>query len=120
MNDEIKRYLYDIKIAITSIFSYLGDKQNFFEYQKNKLLRRGIEREFEIIGEAVNRILKKDTTIIITNARRIVQTRNLIIHNYDTVDDTIIWGIISKDLPKLKTEINKLLNDDTDKIIDNK
>ncbi len=119
MNDEIKRYLYDIKISITSIFNYLGEERNFFEYQKNKLLRRGIEREFEIIGEAVNRILKKDTTIKITNARRIVQTRNFIIHNYDTVDDTIIWGVISKDLPKLKTEINKLLDDETNEHVDN-
>ncbi len=56
MKDEIKKYLYDISTSINSIFEYLGEKRDFFEYQKNKLLRRGIEREFEIIGEAVNRI----------------------------------------------------------------
>ena len=72
MRDEIKRYLYDISTAINSIFEYLGDKRDFFEYQQNKLLRRGIEREFEIIGEAVNRILKKEPEILISNAKRIV------------------------------------------------
>lgn len=109
MTDEVKRYLFDISTAINSIFDYLGEKRDFFEFQRNKLLRRGIEREFEIIGEAVNRTLKKAPEISITNAKRIVQTRNFIIHNYDKVDETIIWGIISNDLPKLKTEIDEIL-----------
>ncbi len=110
MSDEIKRYLYDISTAINSIFDYLGESRDFNDYKNNKLLRRGIEREFEIIGEAVNRILRKDSGISISNAKRIVQTRNFIIHNYDNVDDTIIWGIISKDLPKLKIEIDELID----------
>lgn len=54
MKREIKKYLYDIKTAIESINEYLGDKRDFFEYQNNKLLRRAIEREIEIIGEAMN------------------------------------------------------------------
>ena len=45
MKRDIKKYLFDIKISINSIFEYLGTERNFFEYQKNKLLRRGIERE---------------------------------------------------------------------------
>ena len=63
MKREIKKYLFDIKIAIDSINDYLGENRNFFEYQKNKLLRRGIEREIEIIGEATNRILNLDDKI---------------------------------------------------------
>ena len=63
MRREIKKYLFDIKIAIDSINDYLGENRNFFEYQKNKLLRRGIEREIEIIGEATNRILNLDDKI---------------------------------------------------------
>ncbi len=54
MKREIKKYLYDIKVSIDSIYEYLGDKRNFIEYQKNKLLRRGVERELEIIGEATH------------------------------------------------------------------
>ncbi len=109
MKREIKKYLYDIKVSIDSIFDYLGDNHNFFEYQQNKLLRRGIEREIEIIGEATNRLLKLDDTIYIENARQIVDTRNWVIHGYDKVDDVVIWGIISNHLPKLKIEIEKLL-----------
>ncbi len=109
MKREIKKYLYDIKVSIDSIFDYLGENRNFFEYQQNKLLRRGIEREIEIIGEATNRLLKLDDTIYIENARQIFDTRNWVIHGYDKVDEVVIWGIISNHLPKLKVEIEKLL-----------
>ena len=73
------------------------------------MLRRGIEREIEIIGEATNRILKIDGNIQIENARQIVDARNWVIHGYDKVDDVVIWGIVTNHLPKLKTEIEELL-----------
>ncbi|WP_321492480.1 HepT-like ribonuclease domain-containing protein [uncultured Desulfobacter sp.] len=110
MKREIKKYLFDIKVSIDSINDYLGSDRNFFEYQKNKLLRRGIEREIEIIGEAMSRILKIDPTMRIQNARQIVDTRNWVIHGYDKVDDVIIWGIISKNLPELEKEILQYLD----------
>ena len=109
MKREIKKHLYDIKIAIESIESYLAENKNFFAYQKNKMLRRAVERELEIIGEAMNRILKTNPNISIKNAKKIVSTRNWIIHGYDKVDDVIVWGIISKHLPLLKQEIIILL-----------
>jgi len=110
MKREIKKYLFDIKTSIDSIFDYLGETKDFFEYQENKLLRRGIEREIEIIGEATNKILKLDSTVRIENARQIVDTRNWVIHGYDKVDDVVIWGIVSNHLPKLKIEIEDLLD----------
>ena len=109
MPHRIEKYLYDIKESIDSIDEYLGDKRDFFEYKRNKLLRRGVERELEIIGEAINRILEIDPDIEISEARRIVDLRNWVIHGYDKVDDTIIWGIISRDLPQLKKQVDKLL-----------
>ncbi len=109
MKREIKKHLYDIKISIESIYEYLGDKRDFLEYQNNKLLRRAIEREIEIIGEAMNRALNEDPDLEIENARKIVDTRNWVVHGYDKVDDVIIWGIISKHLPKLKEEIEAYL-----------
>ena len=109
MKREIKKHLFDIKTSIESIKEYLGGNMNFAEYQENKLLRRGVEREIEIIGEAMNRILKLDPTIKIQNARQIVDTRNWVIHGYDAVDDVVIWGIVSKHLPKLQKEIEDLL-----------
>ena len=109
MQLEIQKYLFDIQSSIDSINEYLGDKMDFSHYQNNKLLRRGIERELEIIGEAANRILKMDSNIKIDNARKIVDLRNWVIHGYDKIDDVIIWGIISRQLPLLKTQVDELL-----------
>ena len=109
MKREIKKYLFDIVTSIDSVNEYLGESRNFFEYQDNKLLRRGIEREIEIIGEAISRILKLDPDIQINNARKIVDTRNWVIHGYDKVDNVIVWGIVSNHLPKLKIEIEEML-----------
>ena len=109
MKLEINKYLFDIIISIESIEDYLGEKRDFFEYQNNKLLRRGIEREIEIIGEAMSKVLKLDPDCQISNARKIVDARNWVIHGYDKVDDIVIWGIVVNHLPKLKTEIEKLV-----------
>lgn len=70
MKREIKKYLFDIKTSLDSINDYLGEKRNFFEYQSNKLLRRGIERELEIIGEAMNQALKLDPNLQIEKRNR--------------------------------------------------
>ena len=112
MKREILKYLFDINTSIDSIFEYLGGERNFFEYQKNKLLRRGIEREIKIIGEATNRILKIDPEFNLTNARQIVDTRNWVIHGYDKVDDVVVWGIITNHLPNLKKEIEEYLKEE--------
>ena len=65
-----------------------------------------------LFRSAINRILKIDGNFPIENAERIVSLRNYVIHGYDKVDNVIIWGIISRDLPKLKKEVEKLLNDE--------
>ncbi len=109
MKHDIRKYLYDIQTSINSIETFIGPKKNFFEYQENKLLKRAVEREIEIIGEAINRILNINPDVRIQNARRIVDTRNWVIHGYDRVDDVIIWGIVVNHLPKLKEEIARLL-----------
>jgi len=112
MQDNIKKYLYDILVSTNSIFDFLGEKRDFIAYENDKLLRRAVEREFEIIGEATNRILKIEKDFPIENAERIIGLRNYVIHGYDKVDNVIIWGIISRDLPELKKEVEKLLNDE--------
>ena len=109
MQPEILKYLFDIQESILSIQSYLTDERDFKKFQSNKLVKRAVERELEIIGEATNRILKLDNTIEISDARRIVDLRNWIIHGYDSVDDIIIWGIVSRDIPILKIQVELLL-----------
>lgn len=109
MEDEIKTWLTDIKQAIKEIKGFFPAKKNFIEFKKDIKTRKAVERNIEIIGEAVNRILKKRPKIGITHARKIIDTRNRIVHGYDTVSEDIIWTIVLRDLPPLKKEINDLL-----------
>jgi len=109
MELEIKKFLFDIRESIDSIENYLGDNRDFNVYMSDKMLRRAIEREFEIIGEAMNRIEKIDSTINISSKKQIISMRNRVIHGYDKIDNEIIWGTIVRHLPNLKTEIEGLL-----------
>ncbi len=109
MEHEIASWLADIKQAINEINEFLPDKKDFFEFQKDIKTRRAVERNIEIIGEAVNRVLKADPAYPITNARRIVDTRNRISHGYDSVSEDIIWGIVLREIPNLESEISRLL-----------
>jgi uncharacterized protein with HEPN domain len=112
MNIEIKTWLYDILKAIDEIESFFSDRpRDFNAYQKDIRTKRAVERNIEIIGEAMNRILSADNMLELSNSRMIVDTRNRIIHGYDTVSDEVIWSITIKHLPILKGEIEKLLNE---------
>ncbi len=90
MENKILTWLEDIIQSIDEIEMFLPEKKNFYEFQKDLKARKAIERNIEIIGEAVSRILKVHPEIRITNARKIVDTRNRIIHGYDSVSEDII------------------------------
>lgn len=109
MELEIKKYLYDIFVSIESIEKYLGEKRDFKVYIENKMLRRAVERELEIIGEAIGRLEKLDNSLPISSKKRIINMRNRVIHGYDKIDDEIIWGTIVRHLPILKNEVAILL-----------
>ncbi len=83
----------------------------FEVYQNDLRTKRAIERNIEIIGEAMSRILKEDNHIQISNSRKIVDVRNRIIHGYDSVSDDVIWGIVIKNLPVLQKEVEDLLGE---------
>lgn len=112
MNDESKKYLTDILGSILSIEEYTGNSHDFTLYQSDKMKRRAVERELEIIGEAVSQLKKSNPAIKISDSRKIIDLRNKVIHAYDSVDDHIIWGIVIQNLPVLKKEIEALLNND--------
>ena len=109
MDVKIQTWLLDIHQAIDEIFEFIGEKKDFKIYQSDLKTKKATERNLEIIGEAVTRILKVDPNFKIENARNIIGTRNRIIHSYDNISDEIIWTIISRELPKLKIEISKML-----------
>ncbi|MBX2842181.1 MAG: DUF86 domain-containing protein [Flammeovirgaceae bacterium] len=110
MDEKILKWLYDIRSAIEEIESYFIDQpRDFQHYTSNLILKRAVERDLEIIGEAVNRIIKQDPDFPIDNARKIVGLRNQIIHAYDNISDENIWAVIQKHLPILKNEVEDLI-----------
>ncbi len=115
MDERILKWLYDIKYAIAEIESYfINEERNFFEYKENVMFKRAVERDLEIIGEAVNRILKRDSSYEkkILEAKSIIGLRNQVIHAYDSISDENIWSVIINHLPKLKIEIEEILDDE--------
>lgn len=108
MQNEIIVWLEDISNAIAEIELFLPEPRDFSTFVQDIKTKRALERNIEIIGEAMGRILNVMPDLQITSARRIVDTRNRIIHGYDSVSDEIIWLIVVKYLPVLKTEIQSL------------
>jgi uncharacterized protein with HEPN domain len=112
MNEKVLKCLYDIKLAIEEIDSFFIDTEKSYDsYIKDIRLRRAIERNLEIIGEAMSRILKEDPDFEIEHARRTIGLRNQIIHGYDSVSDENIWGIVMNHLPNLKIEVDHLIQE---------
>ena len=105
MKTEAYSYLKDIEIAANSIFEFLKDCPTFEIYISDKKTRRAVEREFEIIGEAMNKLLKLEPTINISDARLLIDFRNFVIHEYNRIDNNIMWAAIQDKLPTLLKEV---------------
>jgi uncharacterized protein with HEPN domain len=115
MDKQANAYLSDILASIERIESFFeGKKMRYEDYHTDWKLRLAVERSIEIIGEAMNRLLKMDPDIPISNAKAIVGTRNRIIHAYDAISDDIIWAIIVNHLGTLKEEVTRLMSENTD------
>lgn len=111
MERTVNKTLEDILGAILEIDSFFETRPKRYDvYLSDLCLRRAVERNITIIGEAMNRLLKLAPEIQISAARRIVDTRNYVIHGYDSVTNDIMWGIIIRHLPLLRTEVEKLLD----------
>jgi uncharacterized protein with HEPN domain len=108
---DINACLKDIEQSIIEINEFLPAERNFFEFQKDLKTRKAVERNIEIIGEAMDRILKTNPDFQISDSRKIVDTRNRIIHGYDSVSDDVIWLIANRHLPILEQEVRELLKD---------
>ena len=112
MGNRVNKLLFDILTSINNIDNYIGDKREYEMYDSNPMLQDAVERNIEIIGEAMNKVLNIKPDIAISNSRRIVDARNKIIHGYDEIENVQIWGIIINHLPKLKEEVGVLLDDE--------
>ena len=111
MKLESKKLLEDIRQSVVMIIEFTKDK-TINDYESDALLRSGVERQFEIIGEALNRLRRIDpeTTEKISFSRRISNFRNILIHGYDIVENSVVWDIIKTNIPKLHEEVITFLN----------
>lgn len=111
MNSRILKYILDIESVILEIEEIKDKCKNDFKtFKSDFILKRAIEPDLEIIGEAVKHIISIDPTITISSTKNIFGLQNLITHAYDSIEDELVWGIIQKDIPILKNEIDQLIN----------
>ncbi len=111
MADEyILKHLQDVLDAINDLQSCFVDFPNRFDLFEKDIMRRCVvERKTEIMGEAINRIRKRNASFEIPNAKEIINTRNRIIHGYDSVETEFLWGLIIRHIPKLKKDIERII-----------
>lgn len=111
MRLEAKKYLYDIQQAALRIAEFTSGKR-LEDYRTDPMLRSAVERQFEIIGEALAQLAKVDDALVrrISEHRRIIAFRNILIHGYAELDDRLVWDIIESKLPILRSETEALLN----------
>lgn len=112
MNDETRKNLVDIIQAAEEIQGFVCG-MDFEVFQNQTVTKRAVERDFEIIGEALNRIRNTDDKLLekVSEHHRIIGFRNILIHGYDIVDEAIVWQAVTNHLPILLSEIKQLLSD---------
>lgn len=112
MRRETAKYLYDIQSAALRLQDFTSGK-SFADYRNETMLRSAVEREFIVIGEAINQLARFDeaSATMITGYERIIAFRNVLVHGYDSVEDRLVWGVLVSDLPTLARQVSALLDD---------
>lgn len=109
MNNNSPKHFYDALAAARSIASFTRNK-SFGDYCADDLLASAIERKFEIIGEALNRIKRTapEDLNLISDWSAIIGFRNVLAHAYDHVEDSVVWGIVEQQIPKFVEELESI------------
>ncbi len=111
MELETRKLLYDIEQAAALIANFT-EGRSLADYCQDPMLRSAVERQFEIIGEALSRLARvdPDTAERITEYRRIIAFRNVLIHGYRAVSDEVVWDIVETKLPTLRRDLESILD----------
>lgn len=104
------KYLWDAETAAERIFRFVAGR-SLDDYLADDMLRAAVERQFEIIGEAFASLRRVDPNLAaqIPEIARIIAFRNVLVHAYTDVDDGLVWGIIQRELPRLRSVVARLL-----------
>ncbi|MCQ2298123.1 MAG: DUF86 domain-containing protein [Bacteroidales bacterium] len=112
MDEYSRKYLQDVLTACKEIESFFeGGSRVFEDFEKDILRQRAVERNVEIMGEAINQMLKNDKSISLNNSKAIISTRNRVIHGYDSVTPEFLWSLVIRHIPKLQHDVESLLKD---------
>ncbi len=110
MDERVAKYLEDVLNACNEVEAFFdGQPKLFDEFKGNMLKRRAVERNVEIMGEAINKMMKIDPDLQLANARAIVDTRNRVIHSYDNVTPEFLWSLVVRHIPQLKIDVERLM-----------
>ena len=112
MRLEARKYLYDIQRAAELLREFTSGK-TFADHEGDAMLRSAVERQFEIIGEAMTSLAKTDVPVAgrISHHQRAIAFRNVLIHGYADVDDRLVRDVIKTSLPTLEREVEALLQE---------
>ncbi len=111
-DEKIMTYLQDVLDAINDLQScFVGFPNRYDLFEKDIMRKCVVERKVEIMGEAINRIKKTDSSVVIPNARAIIDTSNRIIHAYDNVQPDFLWSLVLRHIPELKKDIERILDE---------
>ena len=111
MPHDPEKLIEDIRISIREINDFCDGKK-FSDFESTPLLQRAIEREMEIIGEVLNRLIRIDEEKleeVIPEYRSIVGLRNIIAHGYDVVDPMVVWDVVITHIPVLSEQIERYI-----------
>ncbi|MEK7814307.1 MAG: HepT-like ribonuclease domain-containing protein [Chloroflexota bacterium] len=112
MQRDPKAYLWDAREALDAIAVFTRGRTRE-DFQQNLLLRSAVERQFEIVGEALSQLARRDQALAsqIPDLRQIVAFRNILIHGYAIVDSDRVWRVVHESLPELRGAVDRLLGD---------
>jgi uncharacterized protein with HEPN domain len=110
--ERILKALEDVQDCASFVIE-AAEGRDLSDYRSDRLFRQAVERNLEIIGEAIGRIARLDaeTASRVSEHRRIVAFRNRLIHGYDLLDDELVWGTVKGEVPALLSEVEALLEE---------
>ena len=110
MQLESAKYLFDVQSAARTLAGFVAGR-DWDSYQRDAMLRAAVERQFEIIGEALSQLGRRDSALLarIPDHRRIIAFRNILIHGYADVGDALVWDIVQTRLLPLMAHVEALL-----------
>ena len=110
MDERVQECLNDLIFNVEELLSFVAG-MSYEDYREDRKTQAAVERKFEIIGEALNRLSRINPELLsqITNYRSIISFRNILAHGYDSVEDRVVWGIVESDLYQLLRDVIRLL-----------